>query len=546
MSENIKPLQLNQPQLRSFLAKKKSSTSVWGRGTGKSTDIAQLIHQVVTTMPRSCWTITGCTYQQILTRTLPSTIAGLERLGYLRNYHFFVGRKAPDNWRWKLPYQAPLKYDHFIHFFNGTGFVLVSQDGGGGSARGGNYDGSITDETLLLNKQKYDDEVTPTLRANKKVFGHLPLHRGHFHFTSMPRTDAAKWILQQGDYLLEDYDYITLTNEMLELQLKFVDSRDKQHRLNLWKDILEIKKQIRFYPNKNGLYYSEANVFDNLENIPLAYLQEQRTTLLEYVFLAEVLNKRPGAVQDSFYPMLSLTQHGYDGYNNDYLNGLLYDLSKVKEVDSRMDGDCESTLPLRIAVDWGARISVLSVAQQVKDEYRFLNGLYVKHPKLIADLVDRFDTYYRFHLKKEVHFIPDNEYGNRRQPNAKLTFNEEFIEKLMEKGWRVILVDLGRTPSYETRYHLAHAYLGEQDARLLKIRFNRHNCKDLLTAMTQAPLKQDSKGNWEKDKSSERRASTPAEEATHFTDTVDNHLLSIDKYIHATLPDFSNMVMIGG
>ncbi|QCR23081.1 hypothetical protein [Pontibacter sp. SGAir0037] len=540
---DTKQLKLNKPQLLSLLARKSSSTSVWGRGTGKSSDIGNLIDGIVKTMPRSCWAIVGRTYQQLLTRTLPSTIAALERLGYYRGVHFFVGKSAPENWRWSLPYQSPLAFKHFIHFFNGTGFVLISQDGGGGSARGLNLDGAITDETLLLDKEKYDDEVSPTLRANKDRFGHLKIHRGHFHFTSMPHGDQGRWILDQGKYLLEKYDFITLTNEMLDLQLKFVDSRDKEYRLRLWRDILEIKKQIRFYPDKKGLYYSEANIFDNLENIPLAYLQEQRDVLTEFTFLTEVLNKRPGSVEAGFYPMLDTKRHTYDAYNNDYLNGLEFNLKKLSVVDSRMDGDCESALPLRIAVDWGTRISTLTIAQDLPKEYRFLKGMYVKRPKLIKDLAELFTTYYAYHLNKTVYFIQDNEWGNRRLPNSDVTFNEEFVRHLRAAGWRVLVVDLGRVASPQVRYQLAHALLSP-DSSLKKVSFNRHNCKDVLTAMSLAPLRQNRKGEFEKDKSSERRESTPAEEATHFTDTVDLHFATIRNPITNSTPDFSDMVLI--
>lgn len=531
--EELKAYRPNPPQLRSIITPYSSSTEVWGRGTGKSSGIADKKDKVIKLMPRSCNALVGRTYQQLLTRTLPSTIAALERLGYFRNIHYFIGRKAPDNWRWPLPYQTPLKFDHFIHFFNGTGFILISQDGGGGSARGLNLDTSFTDETLLIDKEKYDDEVTPTLRANKNVFGHLKIHRGHFHHTSMPYGDQGRWLLDQGNYLLEEYDFIGLTNEMIELQLKFVDSRDKQHRLKLWKDILEIKKQIRFFPNKKtGLFYSEANVFDNLANIPLAYLQEQREVLTHFTFMTEVLNKRPGSVEAGFYPNLDLKHHAYDRYNNDYLNGLEFDFSKLRTVDSRMDGDCEAQLPLRISVDWGARISTLLVAQHIGNEYRFLKGMYVKHPKLIDDLVQEFCDYYHYHQHKLVYFIQDNEWGNRRLPNSSTTFNQEFTDKLKGKGWRVRTIDLGRVPEYGVRYHVAQDFLKVRNRlqHLPLIQFNRHNCKDVLTAMSLAPLKQDHKGNMVKDKSSERRISTPAEEATHFTDNFDLHLQSIGRH----------------
>lgn len=537
----------NPAQLRTLLTPRSSGTSVWGRGTGKSSDIANLMHTIIRTMPRSLWLITGRSYQQMLTRTLPSTIASLERLGYYRNIHYFVGRKAPDNWRWDLPIQTPLKYDHFIHFFNGTGFVLVSQVGGGGSARGLNTDGSITDESLLLDKEAYDEEVVPTIRANKDVFGHLRMHRGHFHHTSMPYGDNGRWLLDQSKYLQESYDFVSITNEMLDLQVKFIESRDRQHRLNLWEQIKKLKQQLKFFPDKNGLLYTEANVFDNLENIPLAYLQEQYTVLAKFAFLTEVLNKRPGTVERGFYPYLDLKAHSYDGHSSEYLNSFHYNLKKIGVVDSRMDGDVNDLLPLRITADFGARITTSVVAQSLPKEYRFLKGFYVKHPLLIADIVKNITTYYAHHTNKHIYFIKDNEYGDRRNANSKLTYNQEFVSHLRKAGWRVSVVDLGRIPAYDVRYLIAQDFLKVKDRfqALPLMQFNSYNCKDVLMSMSLTPIKQGRRGEILKDKTSEGRESTPAQEATHFADNFDLHMLSIGRHEMMPLPDLSELIVSG-
>lgn len=64
------------------------------------------------------------------------------------------------------------------------------------------------------------------------------------------------------------------------------------------------------------------------------------------------------------------------------------------------------------------------------------------------------------------------------------------------------------------------------------MRFNLVSCKDVLTALANTPSRLGSKGQTEKDKSSEKKTA-PGQEATHFTDTIDLHLLSINK--HASL-----------
>src|SRR5690606_16995537 len=123
------------------------------------------------------------------------------------------------------------------------------------------------------------------------------------------------------------------------------------------------------------------------------------------------------------------------------------------------DSDCVSSLPIRGAVDWGSKISVLSLAQQHPGEYRFLKGMYVKHPKLINDLADQFIEYYAYHLKKEFIFIQDSEWGNARRPDSDMTYNEQFAQRLRNAGWDVRIVNMGRVPVHQTRYHLAHELL---------------------------------------------------------------------------------------
>lgn len=74
--------------------------------------------------------------------------------------------------------------------------------------------------------------------------------------------------------------------------------------------------------------------------------------------------------------------------------------------------------------------------------------------------------------------------------------------------------------------------------RLPLARFNKDNCKDILTAMSLAPVKQGRDGQITKDKSSEKRLTVLGQEATHFNDTLDLRFLSIDKRIFHIQPDF--------
>lgn len=77
-------------------------------------------------------------------------------------------------------------------------------------------------------------------------------------------------------------------------------------------------------------------------------------------------------------------------------------------------------------------------------------------------------------------------------------------------GWRLRLFALGRIPDHSTRYQLAQALLAERDPELLRMLFNKVNCKDVVQDMLLAPVSQDNKGRIMKVKVSERNKNFPA------------------------------------
>ena len=99
------------------------------RRFGKSEGIiAPALLRNVQAMPGSTGGIIGSTYKQVLTRTLPATIAGLERLGYREGEHYFIGRKAPKSACFKEPKIKPRSWDYFMHWYNGSVNAIISQD----------------------------------------------------------------------------------------------------------------------------------------------------------------------------------------------------------------------------------------------------------------------------------------------------------------------------------------------------------------------------------------------------------------------------------
>ncbi|MEH0153670.1 hypothetical protein V6R21_32285 [Limibacter armeniacum] len=527
----IKQLKFNKPQLRYMIHKFASSISIWGRGTGKSSLIAWLMHLIVQLMPRSKWMLVGRTYSAILSKTLPSTVASLERIGYIKDYHFFIGRKAPKLWDWDEPYEPPAKYDNCIYFYTGTIFQFVSQDGNSSSARGVNSDGIIADEGLELDKDKFDKEVSATNRGNLDYFKHIPLHHGVFIFSSMPYMNQADWLLEYGSYYKDDYqtDIIDIRNEIVDLQIDFLQSKEQEQRLLIWEDIKKLNKLLKYFPSKKGMFYSEASAFDNIQNLGFKYIEQQFRDLPLFIFMIEMLNKRPGKVEGGFYPMLSDRLHTYVAESNfSYLEKLGYNLEALSKRDSRFDTDVDPNKPLIISVDWGSIVSTLPVSQQHGREMRTVNALYVKHPKLTYDLANDFGDYYLAHLKKEVTFIEDH-WGNTKSPGSKTTMNDDFVAQLRKRGWRIKRINLGRPALQSEKYQIAHKIFAGNHERIDRWTFNRENCKWLLLSMMQAKVKEGRKGEIQKDKSRERNASVDQRTTTHFSDSWDLQAVAVNK-----------------
>ncbi|MDO7877826.1 hypothetical protein Q5H93_24025 [Hymenobacter sp. ASUV-10] len=569
MIDQIK-LDFNQPQLRYVTARgTKEGISVWGRGTGKSSIIAWDMHKIVSTMPRSCWVIVGSTYKQVLTRTLPSTVASLERLGYKLNRDFYIGRKPPPSLNWEHPYQGPLSYDHFIIFRNGTGFHLVSLDAGGSASRGLNVDGFIGDEALLFDKQKLDADLSATNRGNGQYFGQNPMHHGVFLFSSMPWGDQGRWLLEKSNYYEDQgVDLIERQNTLIDAQVRFLDALSDEEKLHLWKEqVLPLMKDVRYFPSQRarGTFYSEANAFDNIQHLGLQYLLDQRRFMTDFTFQIEMMNRRPTTVEGGFYPLLNQAVHVQECDDDDFVLGLALgekDMGRnLKQLaaaggplrpgdedlrDSRADSDCRRHLPLRVSVDWGARITTMLVGQLHQDvrEYRILKGFYVKHPAFIDELVGAFCQYYRHQQRRDIQFLADEEHGDARRPDSEFTLNEALMRAFQKQGWRIQRFGMGRIPGHATRYLLAQQLLGESDPSLLRIRFNKVNCRDVVTAMLLTPVSQDSKGRIQKVKKSETKLSFPAEHATHYTDNVDLHLLSVGTDVVNAAPDFSQLIIV--
>lgn len=470
----LKPVTLNEMQVIAAMSKALILAIEAGRGGGKSSILSKRMVDVVTAMPRSINNYVGPSYKHLLSRTLPSTKAALEMLGYYEGLHYFVGKTAPKSWKWDMPYQAPNNTKNFIHFWTGAGYTLISQDVDG-DGRGLNTDSAIAEEATQLKKDKYDNDVSATVRGSNKL------------------------AFEGKDFFLSEMFVGTTAISAL----------------GAWYE--ELEQQALLSPDK--VHFLKFPSYVNYQNLGAEWFSKMKRLLLDYIYDAEIRNIRHRKGKSPFYPLLS-EKHFYDAPNVEYIDKM-YSEEELKET-CLSDSDLDPHQPIHVGVDWGGSINCGVVGQDIEasNEFRINNAFFVKSPKILDDLMDDIGAYYEPHPTKEIYLWYDNT-GNNNQPNSRLTYAEQARKVLDKYGFSVHLMTHGGTnPRHPEKYMLNNILMKEDLFHLPRIRFNSANCRILRMSLERAQVKT-GKSSIEKDKSSERKDSIARELATDFSDAFD-------------------------
>lgn len=465
-----KEIELTIPQFIISIAPQKRKFAEMGRGAGKTTIMGKHMRDLVLEMPRASFALVGATYTQLLSRTLPSAIEGLEMFGFYQDVDYVVGRCGKRH-GYEMPFQPPQQWNNVIHFANGSIFQLVSLDNPN-SGRGLNSYAEVGDESLMLDPEKLYNNVKTTNRAQKKEFEKCKLLGSEFYVSSTPVTRKGAWFIE-------------------------MEAKAKK--------------------NPEEYFFISASALSNpyLQKDWFKRMRDQAPS--QTMYEAEILNIRPKSVKDGFYANLNPKMHYYSDYNTNYLEGV--DISKRYHASSLQDNDVDFDAPLILSFDFGVFNSMV-VSQEIEYEYRVLKSMYTKNPKLLDDLViEYFLPYYRFH-KYKVAYVYGGHDGHNRLPNSTRTLFEQIKDILTKHGWTVYIQAKHSAPTHAEKYLLNNAILKETDSRLPVIRINEHNNPDLIIALERAEAKEGLKGI-EKNKSSERNQSLPQEHATHLTDAFD-------------------------
>lgn len=471
---------LNPMQLFLEMAPQRIRVTQVGRGGGKSTGAALDIKNVTLDMPRSKNFILNETYQQGLTRTLPSTIKALEMLGLKKDLHFFVNRLPPRSWKWKMPFEPPLDPKHSIFFYNGTAWDLLSQDT---NSRGGNYSAGMVDEAQDIDQKKFEAQVIPTMRGEFTTFQKCKTYRRLSLYCSMPRIRRAEWIFKY-EKLAEKYPkkYLWLTG-----------------------------------PSAINQY-----------NLPPDWFKDQKRILTPAEYAIEIDNIRPKKVIGGFYPHFDDRVHSYVNFNNDYLEGIVdndngYNSDSFSNMTSMQDGDVNFDQPLEISMDYGAWFNGIVTGQEDNyHEFRFLSAMSINEKDRFEDLLNKWCTYYRFHRAKTVYYWYDHTALDR---DARSEMYPDIVKRVLSSfGWSVIDMYIGQQPGQDDRYRFMGALYKGDRPELPRVSHNRHHCKYLIISLNGANVKQGRNG-FEKDKTDEKKHEIDQRTTTHFSDAHDTLLM---------------------
>jgi hypothetical protein len=530
MNEGIRQQHYNVPQLLFMLLWSKVNVIIWGRGTGKTEGpIAYFSHENMVKMPGSNGAFVNVTYDKLLTVLLPPVITGWNRFGYEQNKHFFIRRFPPEKFRWEMPYRCPLQPTHYITFHVGqrrtSGIYLVSQDRPG-LANGLSIDWLAVDEAKLINYERLKSEVLLTIRGNADKFGDLYHHGSVLYCTDMPTEASGKWVLGYEEHMSRENMELILCVQLhlASLREKLEACTSERKRKAVIKEIEKWERDVNAL-KKGEVYVSMASTLDNVETVGLDYIKELRRTLTVLEYQTAVLNQRVAQIADNFYDALDEEHHGYQAQDYRYMDSLDLDYAAgAPERDGRWDTDDRTTEPLLLAADAGASFNCCVVGQHQGEALRFLNCFYAAHPEKIRDVVARFARYYRTRENKTLIFYYDHTFIGEQGMDDN-TYLAEWCSNLEKAGWEVRTHYIGQAWPHKEKWLLWDAVLREREPDYPKVRFNRGNAAQLLTAMNLTGYRSTRRG-FEKDKRPEQDPNYDQAEAPHLTDAADTLLIA--------------------
>lgn len=524
---------LNPGQRRSLAIGANSECFICARRFGKSYGIiGPRIIRNVQQMPKGVGGILGASFIQVLTRTLVSSKEALERMGFVQNRDYFIGRKAPKKLNFKLPYRQPDNWDHVIHWYNGSIQFIISQDVKF-SSNSMTLDWLIGDEARSFNPKRFHEETMPTLSGTPGRFDNVPWKRGYTLVSDRPLTREEKWIEDYKNKM--DPEIIEYIEGLLFERSRLLASDGKSKDIR----IERLNKELNFWRSKAFLF-AEYDTIENLEIVGEEYIRNQYRDLPKLIFRVSILNQKIGREENGFYASLDRKIHAYISNDNNYINNLRdskgdFQFDKLTKRTWHFDGDIDPSKPLNIAFDYNANINWIVIGQVYHKELRTINSMYVQNKEKLPELCVKFCEYYHLFPTRQVNYYYDSTAINNNYAVDGDGFCDTVKRVLSKYGWYVNMCYMGK----QMRHNLKHLMIdnGLKGLEGLFPTFNAQNNEFLLTALENAGIKIGRNG-FEKVKAGEKLKDTdedPAALRTDGTDAFDTLYIGCNKYPAANL-----------
>ena len=437
----------NRAQLYLHEVSPNSKCLVCSRRFGKSDGVVgpDILYDVQH-MPGSTGWIYGATFKQLMSRTLPATEAFWRRYKYRRDYHYFIGRKAPKVMNFASPLIEPMDWEHCIHWYNGTVVHMLSQDVKY-SANSLTADWGKVDEARSVRKEKMFEEAIPTLSGTSDRFTACHKWKGITIVTDMPTSRQGQWVLEMekrmDPLLIRAIE--GLIAEINDLRARYAPLPELQEKVAA--TMKALREELHFFRSKAFLYKE----FDTIENIELLgedYIRKMKRDLPPLTFQISIMNKRLRKLDNGFYSALDADLHYYDGYDNNYLLNLrtakgTLDIEGISGSTCLADGDLDLNVPLAIALDYNAAINWIVTGQRVEPQMKTLSSFYVKSPRKIRELCQVWCDYYLPVVNKNVIYYYNSTALDKGYADEESESFAEIVCKILTKtggAWRWLIL----------------------------------------------------------------------------------------------------------
>ena len=196
---------LNPLQQTMYYAGAKDNRLLAARRFGKTDgSIGPQAGRVVQCMPQGAGIWLGNSTKQLLTRTVPATIAAIERFWGLREGQHFWWGAPPKKLGIARPIIKPKDWSRCISFYNGFVWHLISLEVRG-SANSLTVNYIMGDECRFMNKAKIDAEVMPTLSGITHPMGDWrfteqnPYYKGTFFASDAALSQRENWMEKEEE-----------------------------------------------------------------------------------------------------------------------------------------------------------------------------------------------------------------------------------------------------------------------------------------------------------------------------------------------------------